>query len=449
MRKVLLIISLLVVILPVRGVEVVYPKNEKATVYANSTFFIGNTDVDVPLFINQDVVKVHSSGNFAHVVELEEGVNSFTVKSGDEIKNFEITKPKVKLNDVIAVKEFIPYDKPIKGIIVADNVPLRTTAQDYGINRITHLQEGVELEIIGEYGFFYKVKLLGDEVGWVGKNVVEISTQEFLPAKILDFISSENDEFDVYEFTLDKKVPFKVVQKPFKLFIYDIDNQKGYFELNPFFDYGALGYECGYDENKLVLKVRKPFKLSPESALDNIKIVVDAGHGGHEIGAIGCSGLKEKDFNLYLAKKLAKEFEIRGAKVFQTRDNDNFVGLNERVQFAKDKDAFIFVSIHGNALPDGYDPNRHSGMSIYYYYNQAKPLADTILKSVTKATGFCDDKVRQQSFAVVRNTKALSVLIEVGYLINPEDNWNMEQEEFQNAVVKAIADGVEEFVHGL
>ena len=183
--------------------------------------------------------------------------------------------------------------------------------------------------------------------------------------------------------------------------------------------------------------------------MKNKVIAIDAGHGGYEAGAIGCLGDKEKDITLAIAKFLETELSKRGADVVMTRSDDSYVGLQERVDITNYNAAQVFVSIHGNALPDGMDPNEHSGTSIYYYYNQAKPLADTVLKKMVSELDLNDDKVRQASFAVVRNTNALSILIETAYLINPEDNSKLMSEDFQKQCAKAIADGLEEYFKGL
>ena len=128
-----------------------------------------------------------------------------------------------------------------------------------------------------------------------------------------------------------------------------------------------------------------------------------------------------------------------------TRNADNYVSLKDRVEIANYGDAAVFLSIHGNSLPDGSDPNKNRGTSIYYYYNQAKPLADIIINTLVSEVGVPDDQVRQGSLAVVRNTNALSLLIEVSYLINPEDNANLINPEFQAQYAKAIADSLEKY----
>ena len=139
------------------------------------------------------------------------------------------------------------------------------------------------------------------------------------------------------------------------------------------------------------------------------------------------------------------ELKKRGAKVIMTRKGDNYVSLKDRVEIANYGNSVVFLSIHGNALPDGSDPNKNQGTSIYYYYPQAKPLADLIMDTVTSEIGVPDDKVRQGSLAVVRNTNALSLLIEVSYLINPEDTANLINPEFQKQYARAIADSLEKY----
>ena len=80
---------------------------------------------------------------------------------------------------------------------------------------------------------------------------------------------------------------------------------------------------------------------------------------------------------------------------------------------------------------------------MYYYYNQAQNLAQTLLDTIVDETQLNNDKIHQASFAVVRNTNTPSVLIEIAYLINPDDNSKLITPEFQKRCAKAIADGLE------
>ena len=247
--------------------------------------------------------------------------------------------------------------------------------------------------------------------------------------------------------------PFELVESsPFLIKFYNVKNYPDNtyvmdFPVEKSMQKGKLlGYSGQFSGTDFILKIRKPVITDEKQPLKNIRIAVDAGHGGSERGTTGCLGDREKDVMLEYAKLLEHELKKRGADVIMTRKGDDYKDLNERVELANSENALFFISLHGNALPDGKDPNANSGTGIYYYYNQAKPLADDIIKEMTSQLGMKNDKVRQQSFAVVRNTNALSILIEIGYMINPSDNAKMINKDFQKKTAKAIADGIENFL---
>ncbi len=432
------------------GFDVVYPKKNDVIINAKSTFFIGSSDK--PLKINGQDVPLHPTGAFAYVVNLNNGSNTFILQSGDERQIFVITKPVVrplKCN----ITEFRPFNCRKVFIVTAENAPLRSTPVDAGINRKAHLQRGVKLFVDGEKAGFYRVILGKDKYGWISKTNVKNDTdnnQTLASLNGYEYIDDEN--FYKFIFHLDKRVPFEMVEGDvFLMKFYNVKDQEDNTYTMNFPVKDALsgrkltGYSGEYQGNDFILKIRKPLITNSRRPLHNIRIAVDAGHGGSEIGATGCLGDKEKDINLAFAKLIEKELKKRGARVIMTRTADNYVSLKDRVEIANYGDAAVFLSIHGNALPDGSDPNKNRGTSIYYYYNQAKPLADIILNTLVSEVGVPDDKVRQGSLAVVRNTNALSLLIEVSYLINPEDNANLINPEFQSQYAKAIADSLEKY----
>lgn len=129
-----------------------------------------------------------------------------------------------------------------------------------------------------------------------------------------------------------------------------------------------------------------------------------------------------------------------------TRKKDVDISLSKRVEKAVDKNADILVSIHANALPDNLNPLKHRGTSVYYYNMQAKSLSECIMNEMTTQLGTKNDKVRRKSLALVRPTESLSVLIEVAYMINPEDYAMLIDDGFQKRCAKAIADGIEKYL---
>lgn len=460
------------------ALQVVYPKINPVKINASSTFFIGSTTPGSWLKIDGVDVKVSPSGAFAQQIHLKVGVNNFVLTSGPDTLNFSIERAQPQ---AAPKKEQQLIEYPIMGfVVVKDGAVLRANPKATGINRIAHLPLDVKLLINGEKGNFYRVYLTQQQSGWIAKDEVEQTlTQSQSPTLISQNMKQDGD-FCIYEFDLSEKVPFTISEENgLTLRIYNLDNSPEFCLNIP--QERLLGYDVSYSEqskfisilkservvrnllflkkkkiqtcetvetksNKLVVKVRQFPVINQKMPLNNIKIVVDAGHGGCEKGAIGCCGDCEKDINLAIAKNLQEELKSRGAHVHMTRDEDVKVSLQDRIKYAKDKDAEILVSIHANALPDGQDPIKNRGTSVYYYHKQAKSLADSILKEMTSQLGTNNDKVRQGSLALVRPTSSVSVLIEVAYMINPDDVALLTDKDFQQKCAKSIADGIEKYL---
>lgn len=450
MKKYILLLGLILSANSCLAFNIVYPKSNETTINSNSTFFIGSSDK--PLKVNGQEVPLHKTGAFAYVVNLENGSNTFTLQTDDEKQVFVINKPIINTECNLPL-QFFKYPKIKSVYVTTENAPLRSTPIDAGINRISHLQRNIALQTDGEKGGFYRILLGEKQYGWIAKtNVKQFSNFEITPASISGYDYVDNEEYFTFIFHLDKRVPFEIVEKdPFLIKFYNIKNEEnGVYTMNLSLNEmlngkKLLGYSGEYQGNDFVLKIRKPVQINPKKPLKNIKIAIDAGHGGNEFGAIGCLGDKEKDINLSIAKFLETDLKKRGAKVIMTRNDNSYIGLKNRVDIANQEDAVVFISIHCNALPDGADPNKNSGTSIYYYYNQAKPLADEIMNSVTNELGINNDKVRQGSLAVVRNTNALSLLIETSYIINPQDNANLINIDFQKQYANAITNALEDY----
>ena len=450
MKKLFLLMGLVLLGSQTFAFDIVYPKKNDVIINAKSTFFVGSSET--PLTINGQDVPLHPTGAFAYVVPLKNGSNTFVIQSGEQREIFVITKPVVKQAS-LPQAVFYPFSAKKVFSVTTEYAPLRSTPVDAGINRIAHLPKDMQLQVDGEQGGFYRVILGNGKYGWISKtNVKTGNSKDFDLAQLSGYEYLDGDDFFTFVFHLDKRVPFEMSEgDPFLMKFYNIKDRPDNTYVMTFPIKDALsgrkliGYSGEYQGNDFILKIRKPLITNSWRPLHNIRIAIDAGHGGEESGGIGCLGDKEKDINLSIAKYLETELKKRGARVIMTRSGDNYLSLKDRVEIANYGDAVVFISIHGNALPDGADPNKNRGTSIYYYYNQAKPLADIIMDTVVSKIGVINDKVRQGSLAVVRNTNALSILIEVSYLINPEDNANLINPEFQKQYAKAIADSLEKY----
>ncbi len=204
----------------------------------------------------------------------------------------------------------------------------------------------------------------------------------------------------------------------------------------------------GPDGCQVELRLESSFTGSSWSFLKPGKgwtIMLDPGHGGVEHGAIGPGGLMEKEVNLELAGLLRKRLEKKGFEVVMTREDDSRVGLADRVALAQDANATLFVSLHFNSIAQGNDPRRLAGSSLYWYYPQSLELARTLHPQLLQRMKLGDDGFYYRNLAVLRNSWMPSVLVEGGYIIQPETEAMLEQGDLLKREAKAICDAIIEY----
>ncbi len=177
-------------------------------------------------------------------------------------------------------------------------------------------------------------------------------------------------------------------------------------------------------------------------------IVIDAGHGGKDPGAISpYTKVKEKDLNLNVALKLDERLRKLGFNTKLIRDSDRYVGLYERANIANDSDGELFISIHFNAA----DNTNINGLQTLYcpsYNSDVKqedqyPFAEAMHKQLLKELGLDDKRIeRRPKLVVTRETKMPAVLVELGFLTNREEENRVTQDKFINDAAQSLANGV-------
>ena len=171
---------------------------------------------------------------------------------------------------------------------------------------------------------------------------------------------------------------------------------------------------------------------------ENRKVIIDAGHGGQEPGAV-YEGRQEKEDALQLAFDVGNALERRGISVSYTRVSDVYDSPYEKAAMANASDADIFLSIHRNAMPV---PGTASGVEnlVYEDSGPAGALGRNIGEALAEA-GWTDLGVKERpGLVVLRNTKIPAVLVEVGFINNEKDNEFLDAN--MAATADAIADGV-------
>jgi N-acetylmuramoyl-L-alanine amidase len=180
----------------------------------------------------------------------------------------------------------------------------------------------------------------------------------------------------------------------------------------------------------------------PEPSLRAHVVAIDAGHGGRDVGAIGPTGLQEKDVVLDVALRAREALVRGGVRVVMTRETDVYVDLAERPRLARRQGATVFVSIHANA---SVRPTA-GGAETYYLAPQSQALAQMIQDELAKIPGLANRGIRTANFLVLRENEIPAVLVEVAYLSNPEEEGRLRTPAFRQQLAEAIVRGVLRFL---
>lgn len=185
-----------------------------------------------------------------------------------------------------------------------------------------------------------------------------------------------------------------------------------------------------------------------------IQVILDAGHGGSDPGKIGQNGLKEKDINLMITGKIKNCLEKQKVETMLTREEDKGLGITgdgskktedmqNRVKIINDAEPVLTVSIHQNSYAD---PEIHGAQVFYYGHSQEGEAVAKILQE--KLREIDPENHRQakanETYYLLRRTKVPTVIVECGFLTNPEEAEKLAGEEYQEKVAKAVADGIVE-----
>jgi len=208
------------------------------------------------------------------------------------------------------------------------------------------------------------------------------------------------------------------------------------------------GYDAHYEDGALVLEIRKAPKLAspPASPLRGLVIALDAGHGGRESGAVGPGGLVEKEVNLDITRRLARELRKKGARVPMIRSRDVTVSLDQRPRKAGALGADIMVSIHNNSVPGSADPVKVCGTSTYWYHPQAMALSEHMYKRALE-TGVPGFGCIYSNLAIIRPHRMIAVLIEGAFMSNPDEEALLATPEFRQKLADSVLLGLEDWLN--
>ncbi len=338
------------------------------------------------------------------------------------------------------------------------------TGPSTSYSRLTPLPRGTQATVTGQDANWYRL----DYGVWIRDTDVTVRPGTVPPRSLIRSLQSrQRDGWTDVLFPLQVPIPVSVEQRDdtFALTLYNTTAQTDtiFVDADPLIrrlDWTQptpdrvrytfhlqtdqqWGYTLRYDDTTLVLSLRHPPILAPEPRpLEGTSFLLDPGHGGRELGARGPTGYPEKDVNLVVSRLLRDELMERGATVYLTRDEDIAVSLGDRMEQIRQLAPTLALSIHYNALPDNGDAINTAGVGMFWYHPQAHDFSVFLHNHLTETLDRPSYGVFWNNLALTRPTTAPSVLLELGFMINPtEFEWIVDPHE-QQRLAGAIADGI-------
>ncbi|MDR2558194.1 MAG: N-acetylmuramoyl-L-alanine amidase [Oscillospiraceae bacterium] len=439
--------------------------NENSRITTSSRMsFLGDSDTRHRLFINSEEINRTPDGFFTYYAELEIGENTFIIRNGENIETLVITR---ETPEPWLPPETFYFPVEIFGSVEGDYIP-RFAYFDDDLHAKTPLMSGTTFRIIGERGEYYiladgtamfkshvfqlgrtlRTVVSGGEIFMRGNNVsVSFDVTEnplyeiiFDDNKAILIIYADGDLSD-----LSTGAPYiieisKSVQTSPDAIIYEIE-----FERVP------VGYIVGFNDGKMNIDFRFPPVL-----LSDAFILLDAGHGGADPGALGPPGefgSMEKDFNLYVAQTARDYLLGLGMQVILIRDTNEFVQIMDRVEyFALQPD--IVVSVHANSAPLSSNFANLSGPLMYYTLDISERAADEMIELINyMVSGFTPHAPlpwhRRRNFAMARYTGGPSMLFEMGFLCNPAEYELMLNIPYLDRLGLSLGMSIEQYIKNL
>ncbi|MEW5844439.1 MAG: N-acetylmuramoyl-L-alanine amidase [Bacteroidota bacterium] len=339
------------------------------------------------------------------------------------------------------------------------------------------LPKGVILESNGIFGSFYRVRLSETEEGYISNEYVkELPAGTIQPSYFINPITSfpsdsgdiveipylENVPYDVYADPYSKRITINlygvktsstwIIHKPNLKYIEEITWQqtsKGTYRIYVNLKTDKIwGYDIKPHGKELIFRIKYPpvYNLKSPLPLKGIKISIEAGHGGSNSGAIGLSGVKEKDINLALSKKIEKLFKSKGAQVLQVRDTDRDMSLTLKRDTVTNSDANIHISIHANASDPEDEFLGTSGTATFYNNPFWAKFSEFVFNRLIQLSLKPFGSVGSFNYRVIRMSDMPAILVEQAFLSNAEDEEKLTDDKFRDKMAQKIYEGLIDYL---
>ena len=461
------------------------------TVYKAKHQVVGLADPGAEFTVNGNKVKAYKTGTWGIELQLKEGENLIKVadgKTGSEtFKVFYSTTPKAvsqQEKEAAAARAAAEAEKAKFYPASLKVVTKKYSYLNYGAGtdrlggaKINYLPEGIEMYADAENENLYRVKLSQNRYAYIPKSQVEVKGKytpdsDFMQTNAVLSGSStayNMGTFDRVAIGVGGKKPYIVKEytDPHKIVVdlygvqcnsnwlthktglksvdnidvesidSDVTRVTVYLKTK-----SSWGFSMDYSGSTLNLDIKH---VPDQLYLKNLTIGIDAGHGGPESnGAVGLSGLKEKDMNLDMAYQLKGLLEKQGAKVVLSRDSDVGMTIRERQDKFIAEKCDIVLSIHCNA---GGSPLSTLGTSTYYRYNVYKPLAADILGYLLQMKDVKNfGMVGNFNFSLSAITDFPCVLVETLFISSLAEEEKLADPAFRKAMMENVAKGLTDYI---
>lgn len=332
--------------------------------------------------------------------------------------------------------------------------------------------DGTELAITGEIDGAYRIRLTDDLSVWSPANEIDLqpTTVAAPESRVGDVNIRPAEGWVDVRIPLSRRLPFRVFEGENRIGIEiygatSRTNRIDYGLLDPFVERAeweqpsdglyrftlhlngwAWGHQVLHEDGRLVLRVRRPPPIGRDRPLAGRVIAVDAGHGGAASGAQGPTGLREADVTLAVARSLARQLENAGARPVLIRNENVDIALEERVARATEAGAEMMLSIHMDAFPDGVNPYRNAGTHMFYFHPRAADLARNLQRELLDELALPDRGINRADLALARPTWMPSVLTETMFMMIPQWEAAMRDQDVIDRIARAHLRGIEGFL---
>lgn len=337
----------------------------------------------------------------------------------------------------------------------------QTASTSNGAHHILH--RGMKDYVVGEIGDFVK---LSSNI-WVKRENLTLSTGNVRRNTIRAIKHVMGDRAEEVQFFITENVVKSVAYTGGKL---EVTFNQSYSGIDPVIQANSMvsSVDKKVNENSVIysfslnepdklggyyieditggikLVIRKKFSSDSDLSLKGATIMLDAGHGGSDNGALGLLGLlkPEKVIAFEFTEKLKSKLEGLGATVIMTRVGDQYVHLNDRLSNSRKVLPDLFISIHADSFEDTADLTKVSGFTVFYKDPLSKSVSELFRDDIAKVLGRRNRGSKVMNLYVTRGTWTPSVLIELGFVSHPtEFDWlndPYEQERFADTIAKSV-----------